>query len=245
MTRIFAIGAAALAVLAVSCSHQADRAPRTISVAQSGVADVTGSDNVALQKAADLLRPGDTLVVGAGTWEMHNSLFLPSGVTVRGISGKTILKKSRGVESSLIEDGDYGERVLAVAEPEKFRPGMGVSISDDELSSGWDISVSTVQEVKSPFLIISPMTLRDYNQEQKNGRIRNTFPILCALDAEKVVMEDLIVDGNRAENAYIDGCRGGAIYLYNVRDVIIRNCTARNYNGDGISFQITDGVQVI
>jgi parallel beta-helix repeat protein len=30
-----------------------------------------------------------------------------------------------------------------------------------------------------------------------------------------------------------------------VRDVTVRNCTARNYNGDGISFQITENVQVL
>jgi hypothetical protein len=53
------------------------------------------------------------------------------------------------------------------------------------------------------------------------------------------------VDGNKEENACLDGCRGGAIYLYRVRNVTVRNCAARNYNGDGISFQITDGVQVL
>jgi hypothetical protein len=65
------------------------------------------------------------------------------------------------------------------------------------------------------------------------------------MDAANIVLEDLIVDGNRAENAYIDGCRGGAIYMYRVRNVTVRHCTARNYNGDGISFQISDGVQVL
>jgi hypothetical protein len=62
---------------------------RTITVAQSGKADVVGSDSIALQKAADLLKPGDTLVVGAGTYAMENSLFIPSDVTVRGEPGKT------------------------------------------------------------------------------------------------------------------------------------------------------------
>lgn len=33
--------------------------------------------------------------------------------------------------------------------------------------------------------------------------------------------------------------------MYRVRNVTVRNCTARNYNGDGISFQISDGVQVL
>src|SRR4249919_498971 len=103
----------------------------TITVARSGKADVVGADSTALQKAADLLRPGDTLEIGPGTYQMDNSLLVPSGVTVRGTPAKTILLKSRGVESPLTEDGDYGESYLAVAQPEKFHPGMGVSLADD------------------------------------------------------------------------------------------------------------------
>jgi Right handed beta helix region len=218
---------------------------RVVSVAQSGSADVIGNDNEALQKAVTLLHPGDTLSIGAGTYIMENSLVVPSGVTVRGVAGKTILRKSRGVESPLIEDGDYGETFLAVAEPQKFHPGMGVAVVDDILKSGWDISISSVASVKAPYVIIDPMTVRDYDHEQHHGKVTNTFPILCAMDAANVVLEDLIVDGNRAENSYIDGCRGGAIYLYRVRNITVRRCTARNYNGDGISFQISDGVQVL
>jgi parallel beta-helix repeat protein len=219
--------------------------PRTITVAQSGQADVIGSDDAALQKAAGLLRPGDTLEIGAGTYEMRNSLFVPSKVTVRGIPGQTILRKSAGVESRLVEDGDYGESQLRVAEPGKFQPGMGLSVSDDTLKGGWDISVTTVAAVEGNLLRIRPMTVRDYNVSEQHAIVRNTFPILCAIEAEGVVFEGLTVDGNKDENAYLDGCRGGAIYAYIARDVTIRNCVARNYNGDGISFQISDNVQVL
>lgn len=138
---------AALLLPGLSCGRRQSGAAaagaRVVTVAQSGAADVVGNDSAALQRAANLLRPGDTLHIGAGTYDMQNSLFVPSGVKVRGVAGQTILKKSPGLESSLIEDGDYGERMLAVAEPEKFRPGMGVSIVDDTLKDGWDISVSS------------------------------------------------------------------------------------------------------
>jgi len=240
--------AVSAALLTASCSSSraaANQTPRTVTVAQSAPADVVGTDSEALQKAADLLRPGDTLSIGAGTYTMDNSLFVPSDVTVRGVARQTILRKSRGVESPLIEDGDYGETFLAVADPQKFRPGMGVALRDDVSNEGWAISISTVKSVKAPYVIINPMTLRDYDEEQHRAKLTNTFPILCAIDAANVVLEDLIVDGNRAENAYIDGCRGGAIYMYRVRNITVRNCTARNYNGDGISFQISDGVQVL
>ncbi|MEO8659649.1 MAG: right-handed parallel beta-helix repeat-containing protein [Bryobacteraceae bacterium] len=234
---------ALLLVFSVAFALQA--APRTITVAQSAPADVVGADSAALQKAAQMLNPGDTLVIGPGTYEMNNSLFVPSGVTVRGTKDKTILKKSRGVESALAEDGDYGESALAVAEPQKFRPGMGVSIVDDKLNSGWDITVTSVADIKGPYLILNPITVRDYDQENLHAKVRNVFPILAVMNAANVTLEDITVDGNKDENAYIDGCRGGAIYLYNVRDIIVRNCTARNYNGDGISFQITENVQIL
>lgn len=219
--------------------------PRVVTVAQSGAADVVGSDSAALAKAAAMLRPGDTLSIGAGTYAMDDSLSIPSGVTVRGVAGKTILRKKPGVESALAEDGDYGDRLLAVAEPGKFHPGMGVSITDDKLNAGWDITVTKVASVQAPYLHIEPMTVRDYSQEENHACVRNVFPILCVKNAANVVLENLTVDGDRAENAYIDGCRGGAIYLYQVRNVSVRNCIARNYNGDGISIQISDRVEVL
>src|SRR5580693_2657419 len=218
---------------------------RTITVAQSGSGDVIGSDSAALQKAADMLRSGDTLVIGPGTYQMDASLLIPSNVTVRGTAGQTILRKSRGVESALTEDGDFGESYLSVADPQKFQPGMGVEILDDTLKQGWDVSISKVVAVHDHVLRINPPTVRDYDQQEKHARISNTYPILCAMNAENVAFEDITVDGNKAENAYLDGCRGGAIYLYNVRNVTVKNCVARNYNGDGISFQISDKVHIL
>lgn len=244
-TRSFLAGGFLVLILA-SCGGRSAHSghERVITVAQSGSADVIGNDSSALRKAAALLRPGDTLSIGPGTYEMDDSLLVPSGVTVQGVRGQTILRKSRGVESAIAEDGDYGETRLAVADPQKFRPGMGIAVLDDTLNSGWDISISSITNVDGPILRINPMTLRDYDAGQKHARVRNSFPILCVIDGADVVLEDLTVDGNRAENAYIDGCRGGAIYLYRVRNVTVRRCTARNYNGDGISFQISQNVKV-
>ncbi len=244
----------ALCVMAnVSCTSRSVAGStipnRTITVAQSGNAvgalTVIGSDSASLQKAADMLRPGDTLVIGPGTYQMDASLLIPSNITVRGAAGKTILLKSSGVESALTEDGDYGESYLSVAEPQKFHPGMGVEISDDTLKEGWDVSISKVVAVRDHILQINPPTVRDYDLEKKHARIRNTFPILCAMNAENITFEDLTVDGNKTENSYLDGCRGGAIYLYNVRNITVKNCVARNYNGDGISLQISDNVHVL
>lgn len=239
LTSAIAIG---LLLSGAACTSKRSR---TIHVAQSGTADVIGNDGAALQKAAGLLHSGDTLTIGEGVYTMNNSLLIPSGVTVRGVAGRTILRKSAGVESALVEDGDYGETGLRVAEPEKFKPGMGVAISDDTLRSGWNVSISAVTAVEGNLLRINPMTLRDYDHEKLHARVSNNFPILAVIDGQNVVIEGLTVDGNKAQNTYLDGCRGGAIYLYRVKDITVRNCAAHDYNGDGISFQITSDVKVL
>jgi len=249
MKHLPALALALCILVNVSCASRSvagsTLANRTITVAQSGTADVVGSDSAALQKAANLLRPGDTLVIGPGAYRMDASLAIPSNVVVRGTAGKTILLKSRGFESALTEDGDFGESYLSVADSQNFPPGTGVEILDDTLKEGWDVSISKVVAVRGHILEIDPPTVRDYDLDQKHARIRNTYPILCAMNAENVAFEDLTVDGNKAQNSYLDGCRGGAIYLYNVRNVTVKNCVARNYNGDGISFQISENVHVL
>ncbi len=247
MDRYLAAFLAAVSLAAnVGCTVTGSNLPsRTITVAQSGNADVVGSDSMALQQAAGMLHSGDTLVIGPGTYRMDAGLLIPSNVTVRGTAGKTILLKSPGVESPLTEDGDYGESYLSVADPDKFHPGTGVEILDDSLNGDWTVTISRIVAVEGHTVQINPPTVRDYDLAKNHARIRNTYPILCTENAENVTFEDLTVDGDKTENTYLDGCRGGAIYMYNVRDATVRNCVARNYNGDGISFQISDRVHVV
>jgi parallel beta-helix repeat protein len=222
-------------------------APRTVRVAQSGQADVVGSDNVALQRAADMLHPGDKLVIGPGTYRMENSLVIPcSGVTVSGTPGETVLLKGPGAASKVVDGGDWGESELVLAEPGRFRPGMGISLRDDANSGGYDVSTATITAVKGDTLLLDGMAINDYDYETGNARVDNNFPILSAFGVRDVVIDGITADGNKAENPHmLDGCRGGAIYLFRCRNCVIRNCVARNYNGDGISFQITDSVKVI
>ncbi|MCP5118538.1 MAG: right-handed parallel beta-helix repeat-containing protein, partial [bacterium] len=153
--------------------------------------------------------------------------------------------KSAGVESALLEDGDFDETELLVAEPEKFRAGMGISVLDDRQYLGWDLSTTTVQAIDGQLMKIWPRTARDYNLEQGNARIQNTFPILCVVEGENVVIEDMTVDGNKDQNGFIDGCRAGAIYIYRSNNVTVRNAIARNFNGDGISFPVTDSIKIL
>ena len=57
-------------------------------------------------------------------------------------------------------------------------------------------------------------------------------------------IENLIIEGNKAANPLLNGCRGAGIYLYRGFGTEIRGCIVRNYHGDGISFQQSNDVTV-
>jgi nitrous oxidase accessory protein NosD len=70
------------------------------------------------------------------------------------------------------------------------------------------------------------------------------FPIVGGWDIANASIEGLVIEGNRNRQITLDGCRGGGIYLFQSRQVAIRNCVVRNVNGDGISFQVSPEVLV-
>ncbi|MEA2064182.1 MAG: right-handed parallel beta-helix repeat-containing protein, partial [Gemmatimonadota bacterium] len=168
-------------------------------------------------------------------------------VVVQGSAGreKTVLAKGPGVKSLLVSDAGYGIKDLAVAEPGKFKPGMGVCVLDEVYQDGWAVSVTSIKAIDGDTLRIDPMTIQDYNVASRKGWVQNTFPILAGYGISGVTFENITVEGNREQNEFMNGCRGGAIYLYQATDCLIKNCVARNFNGDGISVQITERVRVI
>src|SRR5207302_10465752 len=70
------------------------------------------------------------------------------------------------------------------------------------------------------------------------------FPILSGENVADVVIENVALDGNKANNENLDGNYAGCIFLQDCNRVSMRKVTARNYNGDGISWQICHDVTV-
>jgi len=70
------------------------------------------------------------------------------------------------------------------------------------------------------------------------------FPLLTSENCSDVLIENLCLDGNLENNANFNGNYGGNIFLQDCKRFTIRNVESRNYNGDGISFQICHDVHV-
>jgi parallel beta-helix repeat protein len=85
--------------------------------------------------------------------------------------------------------------------------------------------------------------VHDYIASQ-NGTVTNTFSPVQAIDAENVTISNLVVDGNKATNQYVTGCRGGGIYLFRARNCLVENVTVKDFNGDSFSWQIDENITI-
>lgn len=224
--------------------HSAMRERPSISVGHHS-ADIIGTDNRALQAAVDYIAAlgGGTVEIGDGEFTMRDSLHLRSHVTVRGMKGKTILRKAKAADSPLAIDGDYGEEQITVAEATGFKVGDGVAIWDSN-SGGFHTTVARITGRNGNAFSID-MPLNADCMVHDKARAATVFPIVTGENIESARIENLIVDGNKNENPHLNGCRGGGIFLYRGFGTVIQDCVVQNFNGDGISFQQSNDVQVL
>jgi len=206
--------------------------------------DVVGSTNRALQLAADALSAsgGGTLEIGPGTYVMDDALRLTSNVRVVGSGNDCVLKKCDGPVSPLVVDADYGQLKATVEDASRFRIGMGIYVNDDRYG-GWHASTARITGVEGNTIHFDERLVSDYSSD-RNGFVANACSIVRAVDAENVGLENLVIDGNAGNNHVINGCRAGGVYLHVVTRARVTGCTVRDFNGDGMSWQITRDVTV-
>ena len=208
-------------------------------------ADIAGFTSVAIQSAIDALNVygGGRVQLNKGIYEIIAPVRLHNHTTLVGQGEKTILRKIDGRSVNFTIDADYGELFLTVADSTGFIPGMGVQIFDEDQSKGWAVTTAVITAVEDNVLYIDNHLVRDYRSDH-DGTVSNACSIVSAVESEKVRIANLTIDGNKANNDFINGCRGGGVYLYKVKDALVENVLVKNFNGDGISWQITEDVTV-
>jgi parallel beta-helix repeat protein len=208
-------------------------------------ANIVGNDNRALQAAVDYVGNlgGGIVEVGPGDFIMRDSLHLRSRVTVRGAGTNTVLKKDREHRSPLAADGDFGEAAITVQNPEGFAIGGGVYVASKTQRNFLGVC-ATILNSRSHYFTLSRSMNADI-MVADGGFAATIFPVVSGYNLEDARVENLTVAVNRAENpTKVDGCRTAGIFLYCGDHCVISNCFARDYNGDGISFQQSNDVAV-
>ncbi|MBD3673665.1 MAG: right-handed parallel beta-helix repeat-containing protein, partial [Planctomycetaceae bacterium] len=187
---------------------------------------------------------GGTVKVLPGTYTLRNSVHLPSNIRLLGSGSDSVITKIPSETISLAADSDWYDQEITLSKAGDFRVGDGVVLKTKNPHNG---SVDVIKRT---------LVARSGNRFKLNDGIRKNlwlsgeptcsslFPLLTSEYTFDVTIENLTLDGNAENNTNLNGNYGGGIFLQDCNRYTMRGVEVRNYNGDGISFQICHDVIV-
>ena len=209
-------------------------------------ADLIGASDKVLQAAVDYVARlgGGTVSVLPGTYRLRNAVYLQSKVRLAGSGTATVLIKEASVTTKLAEDSDWYDQEITLADAAGFAVGDGVCLRAKNPDSGANTVVkrTLVGRQGNRFKLDRP--LRENFWKRGNATVSTLFPILSGENISDIVIENLTLDGDKAHNDNLDGNYAGCIFLQDCNHIAMRGVQARNYNGDGISWQVCHDVLV-
>ena len=208
-------------------------------------ADIPGFTSGAIQIALDALRTrgGGTVKLSPGVYNIIGPVRLSENTSLTGSGKATILKKCDGFSTSFIIDADWGMLKAVVKDPGGFKIGMGIQLFDDGHNQGWDVTTAVITDIQDNVIYFDNRTVNDYISSL-NGTVSNGCSVIEAVGVENVRIADLVIEGNKNTNDYINGCRGGGIYIHKSKNCLVENVAINEFNGDTFSWQITENITV-
>ncbi len=211
-------------------------------------ADLVGTTDRVIQAAVDYVARlgGGTVRVLPGTYRMRNAVFLQSKVRLLGSGTDSVLVKEPSVATKLIVDGDHWDQEVTLADPKGFQVGDGVRlVSKDPYGKGTNIVQRTlIASSGNRFKLDS--RLHERFHLSGDPQIATNFSLLQCTTVADVTIENLALDGSKAQNEMID--RGafddGALRLDSSNRITIREVTVRDFYCDGIVWGISHDVIV-
>jgi hypothetical protein len=219
----------------------------TVTVGTEGKkCDLVGRDDKVIQAALDYVARygGGTVRLFPGTFVLRNAIVLPSKARLIGAGADTIVTKVPSTSVALADDSDWYDREITLEDAKGFQVGDGVVLKATNLDDGGPVVIKRTLVARSGTRFRLDSGLRENLWTTGKPTCASLFPLLTAERTSDVVIENLTLDGDKANNARLDGNYAGCIFLQDCNRFTIRGVTARNYNGDGISFQIAHDVVV-
>jgi hypothetical protein len=211
-----------------------------------GKADIAGSGHAAIQAAVDYLAGlgGGTVKILPGTYRLRNAVSLRSGIRILGSGDDTVLVKEPSVTTKLQADSDWFDQELTLVDAAGFQLGDGVCLrTKNPHNGGLDVYKGTLVARRGNRFKLDH-ALRQNFWQQGDTTVSTLFPLLNGDHVNDIAIENIALDGNRAHNDKLDGNYAGCVFLQDCSRVQMRRVTARNYNGDGLSWQICHDVLV-
>lgn len=209
-------------------------------------ADLVGTSDRAIQAACDYIARlgGGTVQLLPGTYTLRNAVWLPSGLRLRGSGPETILTKPAVVSTPLSADSDWYDQEITLQDASGFRIGDGIVLVSKNPHNGSTTVIKRTLVARSGNRFKLDKGLRGNLWLSGEPTCSSLYPLLTSELTADVLIESLTLDGNKSNNTNLDGNHGGCIFLQDCNRYTIRDVEARNYDGDGISFQICHDVIV-
>jgi hypothetical protein len=207
--------------------------------------DLQGKDDKIIQAGIEYLNRlgGGTLRLLPGTYTLQNAIYLRPNITLQGAGATTILRKSASVVTPLARDSDWFEYGIQVKNAKGFTPGGGIMLCCRAGPGERLLQVlrATVTAVQENTLLLDRLVQTD-SWMDKDATAATVFPLLMAENINDVVVKDLVLDGHRDKNEYVNGNFAGAVFIQQCDRWRFENVIAQDYNGDGFSFQACDDI---
>ena len=209
-------------------------------------ADLIGATDRALQAAVDYVARlgGGTVQILPGKYTLRNAVYLHSNVRLLGSGDDSVLVKAPSAATKLAADSDWYDQEITLADAAGFRVGDGVCLRTRNPHNGGTEVAKRTLVARDGNRFKLDRALRQNFWLLGESTVSTLFPILSGEEIEGLAIENLALDGDKAHNDNLDGNYAGCIFLQDCRRIAIRGVTARNYNGDGISWQICHDVTV-
>jgi len=209
-------------------------------------ADFIGRDDKVLQAAILYVQQlgGGTVKLLPGTFTLRSAVHMRSGVRLVGSGPDTVITKTASETIPLADDSDWYDQEITLKKAGGFRVGDEVTLQSKNADTGARTVIKRRIIAKQGARFKLHDGLRENLWLTGDPTCSSLFPLLTSERTADVVIENLTLDGNKANNANLNGNYAGCIFLQDCNRYTIRGVEARNYNGDGISFQICHDVVV-
>lgn len=216
-----------------------------ITVGRKG-ADLVGSGDRVIQAAVDYVKRlgGGTVRILPGTYTLRNSIYLPTKLRLVGSGPETIITKNASETIAITDDSDWYDQEITLASTGDFKVGDGVVLQTKNPHNGATDVIKRSLVAKSGNRFKLSDGLRKNLWLSGKPTCSSLFPLFTSEYTSDVTIENLTLDGNKGNNTNLNGNYGGCIFLQDCNRYSIRDVETRNYNGDGISFQICHDVVV-
>lgn len=205
----------------------------------------TMDDSRRIQDALDAAGEcgGGIVRLEPGRYVLTAPLRVFSHTVLESVPGAERAQLVRGLAAAatLAADADYGEDQVTVRDSRAFTVGMGIAVRD-EAADDWLVSTAVITRIEGNRIYLDRRLVYDYVCDN-GGRVETAASMIEAVSSRDVVVRNLVLNGSGG-HAFLNGCRGAGIYFYDVYDSEISGVEVGFYSGDGISWQISDAVQV-